>query len=264
MDEQIGEMSEPVIMGRVTPPDVLQDEVHPIGVLHRGSLSIVEMAKALITFQKNCPTLDRNANGVYNNKYTTLDHLIAKTRDAMEKAGLSMTFGIEDAERGVTVTALLMHESGAYLSSSLYFEAGPGPQKVGAAITYARRYLFCALLNIQGEDDDDAQSLQDDITPRPQAPRRGRPPGAKNKPPQGKAMPVNSPLGAFVTKVNNAAKAKKITGEQQITLMKDARNTENFSAMEERLESYIAENERANTGGVQNEPADNEEPFDLG
>jgi len=55
----------------------------------------------------------------------------------------------------VTVTTLLLHVSGEWVSESLTLTAGANtPQAVGSAITYGRRYGLSAMVGIAPEDDD--------------------------------------------------------------------------------------------------------------
>lgn len=61
-------------------------------------------------------------------------------------------------ERQICVMTLLAHTSGQWIRSFTYLTAaGLDAQDSGAAITYARRYGYQAILSISPEDDDDAQ-----------------------------------------------------------------------------------------------------------
>jgi len=55
----------------------------------------------------------------------------------------------------VTVTTILAHSSGEWISESLTMTAGANtPQAIGSTITYGRRYGLCAMVGIAPEDDD--------------------------------------------------------------------------------------------------------------
>ena len=65
-----------------------------------------------------------------------------------------------DHEAGfVNVTTTLAHASGEWISSDwpvCSLEDMASPKRMGAALTYARRYALFALVGIAGEDDLDA------------------------------------------------------------------------------------------------------------
>ena len=62
----------------------------------------------------------------------------------------------------IHLTTLLAHSSGEWLSSDwpvCPITETAAPQRMGAALTYARRYALFALVGIAGEDDLDAPDL---------------------------------------------------------------------------------------------------------
>ena len=64
--------------------------------------------------------------------------------------------------RMVSVTTRLCHSSGEWLSSNwpvCSLDEMTSPKRMGAALTYARRYVLFALVGIAGEDDLDAPDL---------------------------------------------------------------------------------------------------------
>jgi ERF superfamily len=70
-----------------------------------------------------------------------------------------------DAERGlIRLTTTLAHSSGEWLSSDwpvCPISETASPRRMGAALTYARRYALFTLVGIAGEDDLDAPDLRD-------------------------------------------------------------------------------------------------------
>ena len=69
-----------------------------------------------------------------------------------------------DVEAGwIRLTTVLAHASGEWLSSEwpvcALSETG-APRRMGAALTYARRYALFTLVGIAGEDDLDAPDLE--------------------------------------------------------------------------------------------------------
>jgi hypothetical protein len=106
-----------------------------------------------------------------------------------------------DSESGqIRLTTLLAHASGEWISSDwpvCQTSETVNPHRMGAALTYARRYALFALVGIAGEDDLDAPDLLVDPTPNNDAPvdvvhvaTSNRKPsnGSIHKPPQSKPV----------------------------------------------------------------------------
>lgn len=69
------------------------------------------------------------------------------------------TTGIDQASGMIRLTTLLAHASGEWISSDwpvCAISETATPHRMGAALTYARRYALFALVGIAGEDDHDA------------------------------------------------------------------------------------------------------------
>jgi hypothetical protein len=81
-----------------------------------------------------------------------------------------------DKEAGLLrLTTVLAHSSGEWISSDwpvCQISDIASAQRVGAALTYGRRYALFTLVGIAGEDDLDAPDLGDDPTPTAQSVRR--------------------------------------------------------------------------------------------
>ena len=99
--------------------------------------------------------------------------IIRKSLGRHEIATIQAT-GI-DMEAGLLrLTTLLAHSSGEWISSDwpvCQITDIASSQRVGAALTYARRYALFALVGIAGEDDLDAPDLGADPNPAAELPR---------------------------------------------------------------------------------------------
>lgn len=121
---------------------------------------------ALYTVQSEIQKVKKDAvNPHFKSKYATLDGIWDAVRDTVHKAGLVVSNSVWD---GMVVTIISEVKSGESMESR--FPIPPAllanPQQVGSALTYARRYNLCALLQITtGEDDDGNQAS----TPQPPA-----------------------------------------------------------------------------------------------
>ncbi|MBR0826160.1 DUF968 domain-containing protein [Bradyrhizobium manausense] len=84
--------------------------------------------------------------------------IVRKTLSQQEIATIQST-RVEDATGHIHLTTLLAHSSGEWISSDWPVCATrdvEAPHRMGAALTYARRYALFALVGIAGEDDLDA------------------------------------------------------------------------------------------------------------
>jgi hypothetical protein len=87
--------------------------------------------------------------------------IVRKTLGQNEIATVQAT-AIDHAVGIVNVTTTLAHSSGEWISSNwpvCSLEDMASPKRMGAALTYARRYALFALVGIAGEDDLDAPDL---------------------------------------------------------------------------------------------------------
>jgi hypothetical protein len=93
--------------------------------------------------------------------------LVRKSLGRQEIATVQTT-SIDEGAGLVRLTTTLAHSSGEWLSSDwpvCSVSETVSPQRMGAALTYARRYALFTLVGIAGEDDIDAPDLLDQPSP---------------------------------------------------------------------------------------------------
>lgn len=115
------------------------------------------LAEALLAAQIEMPAVERNQeNPHFKSKFTSLDHLLSKTRPVLNRHGLTLVQA-PDLEQGQQVLrTIILHKSGEQLSfAAPLVPAKNDPQGQGAAITYMRRYAAAAALAIADQEDDD-------------------------------------------------------------------------------------------------------------
>ena len=120
------------------------------------SESITELAKALVKFHSVMGKVSKDAkNPFFKNKYASLSNIIEAVTKPLNDNGLSV-LQLPSIEG---LTTLLLHESGEWISSvsSTPVKDATDPQKLGSAITYARRYALGAILSLNIDEDDDGQ-----------------------------------------------------------------------------------------------------------
>jgi hypothetical protein len=144
--------------------------------MHRSSESVAAIATALAKAQTELSNPEKAMVGtVYNNRsdspqnfrYASLSSgldIIRKTLGGQQIA-IAQTTDIDRANGMVNLTTLLLHTSGEWISSDwpvCQLSETSAPRRMGAALTYARRYALFTMVGIAGEDDLDAPDLTND------------------------------------------------------------------------------------------------------
>lgn len=96
-------------------------------------------------------------NSYIGNRFASLNAHLQVVEPLVKTAGCTLSQPtVFDARSGqnVQITRITHTESGQSVESSLSLGQQPDMQKLGSAITYARRYTLSALLGMQAEDDD--------------------------------------------------------------------------------------------------------------
>jgi hypothetical protein len=137
-----------------------------------------------------------------------------------QQIAVTQTTAIDRAGGTVNLTTLLVHTSGEWISSDwpvCQLSETATPRRMGAALTYARRYALFTMVGIAGEDDLDAPEIanegpKEDRTAEVLAPRNGLAPSASPSPTRN-ARPVLEKLNA---EASGAARAQLIQEIQSL------------------------------------------------
>lgn len=108
-------------------------------------------AKMLAVQKALKPIPKDETNPHFNSKYYDIDGVVAQLRPALNKAGLVVMQPILD---GKIVTTVCDPESGEEKFWMFDLPATQDIQKLGAAISYMRRYALVSLFLLEGEDTD--------------------------------------------------------------------------------------------------------------
>jgi hypothetical protein len=110
-----------------------------------------------------------SVNPHFKSRYADLAEVLSVTRPVYSKHGVSLVQAGNLANGLVTVTSILAHKSGGYITAEAScVPARTDAQGVGAAMTYLRRYSAAALLCI-AQEDDDGETAVGRRTPMPAA-----------------------------------------------------------------------------------------------
>ena len=184
--------------------------------MHRSSESIAALAAALAKAQMVLTNPEKSLTGTVPSsrydepgrtfRYAPLSSGLDIVRKALGEHGIAtlQTTTIDQDIQTVSLTTVLAHASGEWIASDwpvCALSDMAAPRRMGAALTYARRYALFTLVGIAGEDDLDAPDLGGQ--PARETGSSGN--GLDGKRPNGAA----EPLGAF------AASRKKWTPPKQ-------------------------------------------------
>jgi hypothetical protein len=160
--------------------------------MQRSSPSIAALATALAKAQIELTNPEKSLSGTIEPpggeaearqfRYAPLSsglEIVRKTLGQHEIATVQTT-AIDQVAGIVNLTTVLAHSSGEWIASDwpvCPVTETATPHRMGAALTYARRYALFTLVGIAGEDDLDAPDLIARTIPQSKA---ARPPGNQN------------------------------------------------------------------------------------
>src|SRR6516165_8974390 len=188
--------------------------------MHRSSDTIATIAAALVKAQVELTNPEKSLVATIRSpfprepdrtfRYAPLSSGLDIIRKSLGRHEIATIQAMEiDKEAGLLrLTTILAHSSGEWFSSDwpvCQITDIASAQRVGAALTYARRYALFSLVGIAGEDDLDAPDLEAGPNPAAEAPRvpnqrkqsNGQAPAAqRTAAADGKLPSANSVLGA--------------------------------------------------------------------
>src|SRR6266702_3824475 len=142
--------------------------------MHRSSESIAALAAALAKAQSELSNpekslvatirSDRPGEGARTFRYAPLSSGLDIVRKALGQQQIAtvQTTAVDAASGIINLTTVLAHASGEWIASDwpvCRLADCAAPHRMGAALTYARRYALFTLVGIAGEDDIDAPNL---------------------------------------------------------------------------------------------------------
>src|SRR5947208_17162368 len=149
--------------------------------MHRSSESIAALAAALAKAQSELTNpekslvgtigADRPGQGARTFRYAPLSSGLDIVRKALGQQQIAtvQATAIDAATGTISLTTVLAHASGEWIASDwpvCRLADTATPPRMGAALTYARRYALFTLVGIAGEDDLDAPDLDGNAHPK--------------------------------------------------------------------------------------------------
>ena len=146
--------------------------------------------------------------------------IVRKTLGQHEIATVQTT-AIDQTAGIVNLTTVLAHSSGEWIASDwpvCAISETATPHRMGAALTYARRYALFTLVGIAGEDDIDAPDLKAPMPPasaaaKPSPNKHGRLNGYQTTPGRGGSKVVSNPAKPILGAEASATLRDQLVGE---------------------------------------------------
>lgn len=191
------------------------------------SPTIGKLAGALAQAQSKIRfAIKDSENPYFNSDYADLTSVVTVIYEVAPAVGLALSQHVTVEGNKVSISTMVLHESGEFLMSTLTMAAADAsPQKVGSTITYGRRYGAAAVFGVApaNEDDDGNANGAPPQKPQPQ-PAAAKPTGPGSKAPAAKA-PANKPEQAkpvaqiYDAKICGHFHDKSVKGEADITYL---------------------------------------------
>src|SRR5712675_1699881 len=144
------------------------------GALAKAQIELANPEKSLTaTIQSPFPR-----ESVRSFRYASLSSGLDLVRKSLGRHEIAtvQTTSIDEAAGLIRLTTTLAHSSGEWVSSDwpvCPISETAAPHRMGAALTYARRYALFAFVGIAGEDDLDAPDIPIEPAPLTRAPEDG-------------------------------------------------------------------------------------------
>ena len=201
--------------------------------MQRSSESIACLAAALAKAQAELTNPEKSlvatirpngpGEGERSFRYAPLSsglEIVRKTLGQHEIATVQTT-AIDQTAGIINLTTVLAHSSGEWIASDwpvCAISETATPHRMGAALTYARRYALFTLVGIAGEDDLDAPDLKAPMPPvsaaaKPAPNRHGRLNGGQTIPGRGGSKVVSNPAKPVLGTEASATLRDQLMGE---------------------------------------------------
>lgn len=116
---------------------------------------------AMAEMQCDLPSIAERGKGHGTVRYATFEDINDVVKPIMQKHGFAVSFKVEHHQGGINVTGVLMHKAGHREETTMLLPSDTSGSKnavqaVGSSVSYGKRYVMSALLNLttRGEDDD--------------------------------------------------------------------------------------------------------------
>jgi hypothetical protein len=176
----------------------------------KTSEQLDKIIPALMTVKSKLQAVTKGANNpFFKSKYADLNTYLDEVEPLLAENELVLFQPVRVGDLGANIVAsVIMHKSGQFVSSEMNVASqNLDAQKLGAAVTYFRRYTLGALLAMKAEDDD-GNVASGKTTERKAAPQTTTTPATETK--TESAKPART---GFRDRLKNKTAAAPVTTE---------------------------------------------------
>ncbi len=111
--------------------------------------------KKLLEAQKKIASIKKGKeNPFFKSKYADINSYIEEVKPILNNCGLIILQPLTIRDGKMAIKTIIVDDNGEEIASVVKLPENPDPQKMGAIITYFRRYAIQSFLFLQAEDDD--------------------------------------------------------------------------------------------------------------
>lgn len=219
------------------------------------SESTKTLTTALIKAQSGFPTVEKGGENTYGKyKYMRYGDIAEAVRESLNANGLTLpVVCLTKFDGDWAAVGTLRHASGEFITTvcPLYFGVDKDGnevrdmQRLGAAYTYAKKYILLGLIGCWAEDDDDAQSIKSE---------RGRAAGDSTRAPVKAAKATKGKDRSLVieqaakSEIDNATDEAQVQGVLKLLKLRVSEGVASPGVLE-RCIAYASQWKRSREGG---------------
>ena len=126
-------------------------------IMTRSAMEQFNAAMAMM--QDELPSIAERGKA-HNTKYATFEDINDVAKPIMKRHGFAVSFRVHNIQGGIEVTGVLMHKGGHREETTMTLPLDTSGSKnavqaVGSSVSYGKRYVMSALLNITTRAEDD-------------------------------------------------------------------------------------------------------------
>ncbi len=123
--------------------------------LWASAVVVPKLAEAMAAAQAKIGNAAKDSkNPHFGSNFASLASVLDASREALAEFGLAVLQPLRSRGGVVIVSTLLMHKSGEWLRADMDVDGCKGPQQIGSASTYLRRYGLQGMVCVASQDDD--------------------------------------------------------------------------------------------------------------
>lgn len=190
--------------------------------------------KAMIKAAPEIQSISKSKQA-YGYKYATLDSLIDMLRGVLPKHGLWFTQIPKRSDGRSVLTTRVFHESGEWMEDDIEMTdtelqgKANDTQKLGASITYFRRYALSSIFGVSADEDVDG-NLNSRNPPQKPQPQAQKPAAQPQQGPQQKLDPQKYVLDDYTARQSNGETVESIIQDYcKLASLPDGKELKDYS-----------------------------------